>query len=109
MGKPLATFFVADDIFRETQMGKSYFRASSFSKLINQNTAGNYVTHSCLPHFLCRKSTSYSLKTSGSPTIPVKRAILYGFGKVLRLNTLAAGKVGNGACHLQDAVIGAGR
>lgn len=42
------------------------------------------------------------------PVAAVQIAITNGFGYVLRLDVFGSGEVGDGACHFQDAVIGAG-
>ena len=42
------------------------------------------------------------------PVAAVQIAVTYGFGYVLRLYVFGSGEVGDGACHFQDAVIGAG-
>lgn len=42
------------------------------------------------------------------PVAAVQIAVTNGFGYVLRLYVFGSGEVGDGACHFQDAVIGAG-
>mgnify|MGYP006896679523 FL=1 len=49
------------------------------------------------------------LYSSFSPVATVEGAIADGLCQVVRLYMLAAFQVGNGACYLQDAVVGAGR
>lgn len=49
------------------------------------------------------------LYSSFSPVATVEGAITDGLCQVVGLYMLAAFQVGNGACHLQDAVVGAGR
>lgn len=49
------------------------------------------------------------LYSSFSPVATVEGAITDGLCQVVRLYMFAAFQVGNGACYLQDAVVGAGR
>ena len=42
------------------------------------------------------------------PQIPVQRPILDRLADILRFDMVAGGKVGNGAGHLEDAVVGSG-
>ncbi len=53
--------------------------------------------------------TNYQSYPPLRPVAPVEVAIADGLGDVLALNLLAAGEVGDGAGHLEDAAVGAGR
>ena len=53
----------------------------------------------------------FRIKTSHAffcPVAAVEVAVAHGFGDVLLLHLGAGGKVGNGACHLEDAAVGTG-
>ena len=49
------------------------------------------------------------LSSSLRPIASIKISIAYGLGNMVALYAFRDFKVGNGACHLQDAAVGSGR
>ena len=73
------------------------------------NSIRFYTQHRFLCSLTVLTDKTKVLYSSFCPVATVEGAITDGLCQVVRLYMFAAFQVGNGACYLQDAVVGAGR
>ena len=95
--------------YRKTQKKGASQTYDTPSLVKANNSIRFYIQHRFRCSLTVLTDKTKVLYSSFSPVATVEGAITDGLCQVVRLYMFAAFQVGNGACYLQDAVVGAGR